>query len=59
MLAVVSIFLGTAIVGFDPDRLDRVIVVLPRAHGIHSHDVIGLVLVTLGTVVLWRSQPSD
>ena len=55
----VSIFLGTAIVGFDPNRLDRVIVVLPRGHGIHSHDVIGIVLGTLGTVVLWRSQRSD
>jgi hypothetical protein len=56
---VVSIFLGTAIVGLDPNRLDRVILVLPREHGIHSHDVIGVALVTLGTVVLWRSRRAD
>ena len=55
----VSIYVGTAIVGFDPNRLDRVILVLPREHGIHSHDVIGVALVTLGTVFLWRSQRSD
>ena len=41
LLAVVSIFLGTAIAGFDPNRLDRVILDLPRGHGIHSHDIIG------------------
>ena len=56
----VSIFLGTAIVGFDPDRIDRVILVLPRGHGIHAHDVIGVALVALGTIVLlWRSHRFD
>ena len=55
----VSIFVGTAIVGFDPNRLDRVFLVLPREHGIHLHDVLGAALVTLGTVVLWRSHRSD
>ena len=55
----VSIFVGTAIVGFDPQHIDRVILVLPREHGIHLHDVIGTALVTLGTVVLWRSRRSD
>ena len=59
LLAVVSIFVGTAIVGFDPNRLDRVFLVLPREHGIHLHDVLGAALVTLGTVVLWRSHRSD
>lgn len=54
----VSIFVGTAIVGFDPNRLDRVLFVLPRGHGIHLHDVIGTALVTLGTIVLWRSSRS-
>ena len=59
LLAVVSVFVGTAIVGFDPNRLDRVFLVLPRDHGIHLHDVLGAALVTLGTVVLWRSHGSD
>ena len=55
----VSIAVGTAIVGFDPHRLDRVVLVLPREHGIHSHDLIGTALIALGTVVLWRSHRSD
>jgi hypothetical protein len=64
LLAVLSIFIGTAIVGFDPNpfdptRVNRVILVLPGEHGIHLHDVLGTGLVTLGTVVLWRSHRSD
>ena len=56
----VSIYVGTAIVGFDPRRFDSVILDLPRrGHGVHLHDVIGVALVTLGTVVLWRSHRSD
>ena len=49
------VVLGTAIVGFNPARWDAVIVVLPRSHGVHVHELIGTMLVALGTVILWRS----
>lgn len=53
--AVIAIVLGAAIVGFDPNRWDAVVYVLPRGHGIHSHDLIGAALIAVGIVVLWRS----
>jgi len=52
--ALVAIAVGVAIVGFNPNRWDEVILVLPRGHGLHAHDVVGVVLVTIGTVALWR-----
>jgi hypothetical protein len=59
-LAVVAIFAGAAVVGFNPNRWDIVILDLPRgSHGIHLHDVIGMALITLGVVVLWRSGSSQ
>jgi len=59
LLAVVSIVIGTAIVGFDPDRLDGTLFALSRNHGIHLHDLIGTALIALGTFTLWRSRGSD
>jgi len=56
---VVSIVIGTAIVGFDPDRLDGTLFALSRNHGIHLHDLIGTALIALGTFTLWRSRGSD
>jgi hypothetical protein len=53
MLGVAAIFVGVVIVGFNPNRFDTVVMDLPRGHGIHLHDLIGLALVALGTVVLW------
>jgi hypothetical protein len=43
-----------AIVGFNPSRWDEVLFVLPRGHGIHAHDLVGVVLVTIGATTLWR-----
>jgi hypothetical protein len=54
--AVVAIFLGAAVVGFNPNRWDKVVANLPRGHGIHAHDVIGMVLITLGVLVLLQMQ---
>ena len=52
--------LGTIIVGFSPARWDTVILVLPRSHGIHIHDLVGTTLVALGTALLWRfPRPTD
>ena len=50
----VAIFLGAALVGINPNRWDALVLVLPRGHGLHLRDVIGLVLITLGVVPLWR-----
>jgi hypothetical protein len=58
VMGVVAIVAGTVLVGWDPERLDAVILTLPRGHGIHLHDVVGMTLVTLGIVVLCWSPRS-
>jgi hypothetical protein len=55
-LAVVAVFVGAAVVAFSPNRWDTVILDLPRGHGIHLHDVLGIAFITLGVVGLWRSE---
>jgi hypothetical protein len=59
LFAVVAIFVGTAIVGWNPDQWNDVILSLPGGHGLHFHDVIGMALVALGTSVLWWRPRSD
>jgi hypothetical protein len=51
-----AIVFGTIAVGFSPLRWDTVVLDLPRGHGIHAHDLIGIALVVLGITVLWRSH---
>ena len=58
LAGVVAIIAGTVLVGFDPKRLDAVILTISRGHGLHLHDVVGTALITLGAVVLWRSPRS-
>jgi hypothetical protein len=53
-LAVLAVFVGAALIGFNPNRWDVVILDLPRGHGIHVRDIIGLGLITLGVMVLCR-----
>ena len=52
--------MGTAIVGFNPERFDTIVVALPlrQGHGVHLHDVIGVGFVVLGTLLLWHSPRS-
>jgi len=58
-LAVAAIFAGVALIGFNPNRWDPVLLDLPRGgHGIHLRDIIGVALLTLGVIVLWRSRRS-
>jgi len=52
---VAAIVVGTALVGFNPNRWDLVILTLPRDHGIHIRDVVGVAFIAIGTAVLWRS----
>jgi len=54
-MAVVAIVVGAAVIGFNPNRWDLVILTLPRGHGIHLTDILGMVFITLGVAVLWRS----
>ena len=54
LAALLAIATGVAIVGFNPSRWDEVLFVLPRGHGIHAHDLVGVVLVTIGATTLWR-----
>lgn len=55
-MGAVAIVFGAVIIGFNPNRWDPVIMDLPRgSHGIHVTDVVGMALVVLGIVVLWRA----
>ena len=54
-MAAVAIVVGAAVIGFNPNRWDLVILTLPRGHGIHLTDILGMVFITLGVAVLWRS----
>jgi hypothetical protein len=54
VLALIAVAVGVAVVGFNPNRWDRVILELPRGHGIHAHEVVGVALVALGVILLWR-----
>ena len=55
--AVVAVTIGTALIGFNPDRWDPVLFALPRgSHGIHVRDAAGVLLIALGTGILWRSR---
>ena len=53
-----AVFAGAALIGFNPNRWDAVVLILPRGHGIHLRDMIGVGLITLGVIVLWRSGRS-
>ena len=59
VMAVVAIVIGTVVIGFDPNRGDAVVLTLPRDHGIHLTDVVGMTLVTVGITVLWSSPRSE
>ena len=52
--ATLSVFVGTLIVGFNPNRWDQVVMDLPRGHGIHLHEVAGVALIAVGIVLFWR-----
>ena len=53
-----AIVVGVALIGFNPNRWDVVILTLPRGHGIHLRDVIGMMSTGLGIALLWRSPTS-
>jgi hypothetical protein len=54
LVGVAAIVVGTAVVGFSPNRWDVVVATLPRGHGIHLNDILGTALIALGIALLWR-----
>lgn len=58
MIGAAAVIVGTIAVGFSPERWDTVILVPPRGHGIHVHDLFAMALVAVGIAVLWRSPRS-
>jgi hypothetical protein len=52
--ATMSIVVGTVIVGFSPNRWDYVVMNLPRGHGIHVHDLVGVAFIAVGIALFWR-----
>ena len=52
--ATLSIVVGTLIVGFNPNRWDYVVMNLPRGHGIHLHELLGVAFIATGIVLFWR-----
>ena len=50
-----AIVVGAALIGFNPNRWDVVVLTLPRGHGIHLRDVIGMMFTGVGIALLWRS----
>jgi hypothetical protein len=57
LLAIVAVAVGTVLIGFNSNRMDPVFLTLPRGHGLHVRDALGVVLITFGTALLWRAQP--
>ena len=50
----VAILIGAVVIGFNPNRWDIVVATLPRGHGIHLTDIVGMTLIVSGIAVLWR-----
>ena len=55
---VLAILTGGVVLGFNPDRWDYVLVDFP-GDGIRLHDFLGIALISVGTIVLWRARPLD
>jgi hypothetical protein len=54
LVEVAAIVVGTAVVGFSPNRWDVVVATLPRGHGIHLNDMLGTALNVVGIALLWK-----
>jgi hypothetical protein len=54
-LGAVGIIVGAVLIGFNPNRWDVILVTLPRDHGIHIRDVVGMLLIAAGITMLWKA----
>jgi hypothetical protein len=61
VFGVLAVACGTFVVGFNPARFDTVLFDVPvrSGHGVHLHDLLGVALVALGTVLLLLSPRSQ
>ena len=55
ILGAVGIIAGAILIGFNPNRWDVVVATLPRGHGIHVRDLVGMVFIAAGILVLWHA----
>ena len=56
-LGALVIAFGTLLVGFSPNRWDVVFLELPRGHGVHLHELLGVIAIAVGVVTLWLAPP--
>ena len=54
-LGTAGILAGAILIGFNPSRWDVVVATLPRGHGIHVRDLVGMALIAAGILVLWHA----
>ena len=54
-LGALGIVVGAVLIGFNPNRWDFILVTLPRGHGIHIRDVLGMLLIAVGITTLWKA----
>ena len=54
-LGAVGVIVGAVLIGFNPNRWDLILVTLPRGHGIHIRDVLGMLLIAAGITMLWKA----
>jgi hypothetical protein len=55
ILGAAGIVAGAILIGFNPDRWDVVVATLPRGHGIHVRDLVGMMFIAAGILVLWHA----
>jgi len=55
VLGAVGIIAGAILIGFNPNRWDVVVATLPRGHGIHGRDLLGMAFIAAGILVLWHA----
>jgi hypothetical protein len=54
-LGAIGVVVGAVLIGFNPNRWDLILVTLPRGHGIHVRDVVGMLLIGAGIAMLWKA----
>lgn len=58
-LGALVIAFGTLLVGFSPNRWDVVFLELPRGHGVHVHELVGVIAIAIGIATLWVAPPRE
>jgi hypothetical protein len=53
--ATFAVVAGATVIGFNANRWDIVVLTFARGHGVHVRDIIGMLLIAIGIVTLWRT----